>query len=549
MSILLQVQGQLIPILGDREEDIRETQPETAFTQDIQVRTTQSIEYDYKVVRKAGALPSEIEDLGSAAQFEAELIKDRSGFENFSAVVLAMWTQNTQGSYRRLLASESLFTRSRGVFGYNCRCEKCQGARHFRCDACNGHGTLICGNCSGSGKRECGNCGGLKTKTCPSCHGTPIRHEYVNESVWNPKTNTYDSRSRPVDVHCQNCNLTGRVQCSQCDQYGKVTCSRCDGSGGVNCSDCGTKGQIACATCAATGVESIRGTVFANISVHDELFGTIEKPKLQDIIINRIPVDSLAEYGRLTQLKHVRGADSVVSEYALTLDIQEANIQYGRDEFTLYGFGEDSEVFDFSNIFDNAQSVVLGQFRDAIESGGMLSFGRAKTLVTAFDKFRMSRPFAYFAAHPRANRQEVQAQVEQSRGKLDSTTAVSAQVYMWRMIMGLLDTALFKCAIVLLLAIAAMFWFTTHGSSEPCGIWPRIKAVVYTLPLLLVFDFGARGAVIGRLRHCVAEEDIKAVLNERIVRWRVTLFLAMVAVSWGTFYLVTNFAYAHPVCR
>lgn len=537
MAILEKIRADLAEISGSDDHDIQETVAQISLTEPVTVVVKQSVVFEIEKDTQPGKLPSNISPVADPAAFSHQLGISLFALQHDRPERLSDWSQSNDGTYRRLLKPEAFLSNEGRTIGYERVCQACEGACHLQCQKCAGHGILRCGDCGGHGRYTCGACNGTTSLTCPSCHGKPIRYEHVQESVWNPQTNSFESRARPVDYRCQTCNVTGRVRCQNCQSDGQVTCGGCGGDGRVDCRNCGTTGTSQCKQCGATGCEHVTGRITATVNLSEEMFGNVQDKKLEKLIGQKIPIRSVAQYGTMSGCSHEAGESEVTSTYQFDLSIQKATLKYARASHTLFSFGEQGEILDHGDIFSQIHDTNTKDFEKLVDSGYPFSLHRANKLLTGFDKFQKNAYAKTFSTYPDASPEKVKEAAEAAQGQITWLAGLNITYVTRRFIHALFNTYTLKWVALILAASVAMFFYKTSSAFSICAWSHRAWTFVFAAVLLLLLEFITQQRVMGVLTGKVEKSHVESVIKDHRLRWRIGALLAALFVVWASVYI------------
>lgn len=343
------VAAHIEPVTRFDAADLNEVSPEQTYPVALELTVNQQVSFG--IGRQVGAarLPGGIEKVAGKAAFEAELGQRLTRANTEVPTAVQNWAQANPGSYRRLMSPRAGFLREPGTIGYEHTCTTCAGACRVTCPTCVGKGRTTCLGCHGAGKLNCHRCHGSKKLSCSSCNGRGSWSEQVSESTWSHATNSYVTSYRTEYRSCIACSSSGHTSCHSCGYDGKVPCMSCGGQGHINCMRCNTTGKVNCSACVASGIQHVRGTIEARVTHTEQLGIATEAGRLHDLI-GTLPRESLPDFGALTQVQHTPQGRTLQTRHTLRLDVHEARLQAGQEDFTLYGFGPQAQVLSFENI-------------------------------------------------------------------------------------------------------------------------------------------------------------------------------------------------------
>ena len=505
----------------------------STLTPVVTVSTTQTVDISPQISSGTGTLPAGVQRVPSENALQQQLAHEMQQLQQQVQQGLQQWAQQDHSTYRRLLAHGRLFPSSSPRYGCEWHCTDCNGHGHLLCGQCGGNAVHRCHGCGGKGTQSCPQCNGFQSFTCRSCHGNPVRYETVTESVWSDAQKGFVPVYRQVTHYCEHCGRTGRERCMQCDMFGQVRCSGCHGSGQLHCSACAATGKVACNGCAATGIQHKEGHLELQIQTEDGWAADMQDPQLRAVLSNHVPCQALGQLGTLRQVQHHPQGLQVRSDYTLSLPIEQSDITHAGARHRIFGFGPQTEIFDYDGLLHKANLMVCHSLEQVIDTGYPWSPRRYETLNRAFNDFTLNPSTIVLATDPYETQINVQDLVQQSSGTLDAATAQQIITTAKRYGQAVMHATSFPWSMALF-AIVFVLYFVAGDKAEPvqCTSGHKWSIFLYGLPIACVMGLYLRQQLRDNLRLGMFIADTEILARQHIKQWAGLALGAIVAGVW-----------------
>lgn len=325
-------------------------------------------------------------ECSSTAQIESGLANELLVAQNNTSSAVSQWVKYSTPSFKKTLQRNDMFTQVPKLFFRDLVCTNCNGNKTLKCSTCSGGGKVQCYSCYGSRRQNCSNCSGMKRQRCISCSGYGYKERIELKPVWNPTISNTETVSVTERDTCYSCSGSGETVCMSCDSLGKVSCTTCSGMGDLSCSKCSGIGHEDCNKCIASGFQHELGMVDVQFTQAEQYFFDSSDPKLLSLI-STVSTQKITHHFDLASVSYQEAPFALITHHQLTLPVSTLNFSVENQEFTVYGFGPQNQVYDYDNVVGCILENDLEDLESKASQASSFLYSRSRDFAKSMSQF------------------------------------------------------------------------------------------------------------------------------------------------------------------
>lgn len=381
ISSLTRFDVENIQVLGEKNENLK---VKLEFTQKLNYSGKQNIHSGKFKYRSSSTI-----ECSSAEEIQSGLTDELAFAKNNTSSALSKWVKDSTPSFRKLLKKSDMFTQVPRQFFRDFVCNNCNGHKTLTCRNCSGSKTVTCYGCYGSGRKNCSSCSGMKRQRCVSCSGYGYKERIELKQVWNSAISNNETISVTVRDTCWSCNGSGQTECTSCDSLGKVSCETCLGRGDLSCNTCFARGTVDCNECLASGFQHQLGVIDVQFTNAERYFIETNDQKLLSLI-SKLSTQKIEHHFDLINIRYKAEPFELITHHELTLPVSKFNFSIADQEFTVYGFGSQNQVYDYDNVVGCILESDLKDLESKANQASSFLYSRSIDFAKSMQQFLQS---------------------------------------------------------------------------------------------------------------------------------------------------------------